>query len=246
MGGARPLARLPLQCSHAHAYSHAVIVGSPVHPAPQPRRRPTVAARAGEVPATLGLAETAALDELIDTLLAAGGVEDLTKKVAENMLSFDQRFWLRLATRSDTASSDEQREALSALARVVMQLLDAMVRRTNDQLTDSAAVLQRILRAAADEATGEWEVPLRPERAAALRAALDAHADRLDEALLSNCFAWMRKAADDKLDGMVALLQKVLQLYAARQLSGAGGAAAEAAGGADAAVQELLAGDEDA
>ena len=39
------------------------------------------------------------------------------------------------------------------------------------------------------------------------------------QALLSNAFAWMRKASDDKLDGMVALLQKVLQLYAAKALS---------------------------
>lgn len=39
------------------------------------------------------------------------------------------------------------------------------------------------------------------------------------QALLSNAFAWMRKASDDKLDGMVALLQKVLQLYAAKTLS---------------------------
>ena len=45
------------------------------------------------------------------------------------------------------------------------------------------------------------------------------------QALLSNAFAWMRKASEDSLDGMVALLQKVLQLYAAKALStsGAGG-----------------------
>ena len=39
------------------------------------------------------------------------------------------------------------------------------------------------------------------------------------QALLSNAFAWMRKASEDSLDGMVALLQKVLQLYAARTLT---------------------------
>ena len=42
------------------------------------------------------------------------------------------------------------------------------------------------------------------------------------QALLSNAFAWMRQASEDSLDGMVALLQKVLQLYAARALSEAG------------------------
>ena len=42
------------------------------------------------------------------------------------------------------------------------------------------------------------------------------------QALLSNAFAWMRKASDDHLEGMVALLQKVLQLYAASTLSESG------------------------
>ena len=42
-----------------------------------------------------------------------------------------------------------------------------------------------------------------------MRQKLVEHEDALDEALLSNAFAWMRKAADDRLDGMVALLQKV-------------------------------------
>ena len=42
-----------------------------------------------------------------------------------------------------------------------------------------------------------------------MRGKLVEHEDALDEALLSNAFAWMHKAADDRLDGMVALLQKV-------------------------------------
>ncbi len=37
---------------------------------------------------------------------------------AENIMSFDQRFWLRLATRSDAATDDEQRKQLSDLAKV--------------------------------------------------------------------------------------------------------------------------------
>lgn len=32
------------------------------------------------------------------------------------------------------------------------------------------------------------------------------------QALLSNAFAWMRKSSEDKLDGMVALLQKARAL----------------------------------
>jgi hypothetical protein len=49
-----------------------------------------------------------------------------------------------------------------------MQLVDSVVRKTNDQLSDSAALLQDILSAAADEATGEWALPLAPERVAAM------------------------------------------------------------------------------
>ncbi len=51
-----------------------------------------------------------------------------------------------------------------------------------------------------------------------LRHALDKHAERLDEALLSNAFAWIKKSSEDSFDGMVQLLQLVLQLYAARSL----------------------------
>lgn len=53
-----------------------------------------------------------------------------------------------------------------------------------------------------------------------MRETMDTHADRLDEALLSNAFAYIKKASDDRFDTMVSLIQKVLQLYAARQLTG--------------------------
>lgn len=58
------------------------------------------------------------------------------------------------------------------------------------------------------------------EQVAKVRASLDANGDRLDEALLSNAFAWIRKCSEDRFDSMSALIQKVLQLYAARALRG--------------------------
>lgn len=100
-----------------------------------------------------------------------------------------------------------------------MILVDTMVKQTEQQLNDSAAVLQDILKAAADD-KGEWYLPLDPAQVTAVRAALDKHADRLDEAMLSNCFAWMKKCQDDRMDTMVTLLQKVLQLYASKVLKG--------------------------
>lgn len=44
---------------------------------------------------------------------------------------------------------------------------------------------------------------------AAVRAALDRHEEQLDDALLSNAFAWIRKCAEDRFDTMVQLIQKV-------------------------------------
>ena len=50
---------------------------------------------------------------------------------------------------------------------------------------------------------------------------MEARAQHLDEALLSNAYAWMRKSHDDGLDGMVALLQKALQTYASIAITAA-------------------------
>lgn len=170
--------------------------------------------------ATAALQQAAALDELIDALLAAPSEQELSRVVAENIFSFDPKFWMRVATRNDSlADGTPEKERLRAVADAVMLLVDTMVKRTEQQLNDSASVLQEILRAAAD-ANGEWYLPLEPGQVAAVRAALDRHADRLDEALLSNCFAWMKKCQDDRMDTMVALLQKVLQLYASKALRG--------------------------
>lgn len=49
-----------------------------------------------------------------------------------------------------------------------MQLVDAMVKRTEGQLNESAELLQEILKAAADE-RGEWQLPLSAEKQAAMR-----------------------------------------------------------------------------
>ena len=57
-----------------------------------------------------------------------------------------------------------------------------------------------------------------------MRDALERYGDpsgRLDEALLSNAFAMIKKCSEDGMDGMAQLLQKVLQLYAGRALRSA-------------------------
>lgn len=49
-----------------------------------------------------------------------------------------------------------------------MRMVDAMVKKSDNQLTDSAAVLQKILVAAADE-SGHWQLPLSDEKVEAMR-----------------------------------------------------------------------------
>eukprot|EP00198_Chlamydomonas_reinhardtii_P011959 XP_001701296.1 predicted protein [Chlamydomonas reinhardtii] len=176
-----------------------VRVNSACRSAAQPRQRPSrfVGARSE---LSDSLKETAALDELIDKLLSAKSQQQLAQLVAENVVAVDTKFWMRIATRNDTAASKEDKDKLQ------------------QQLADSGAVLQDILVAAADD-KGEWYLPLTDDQVESVREALNRHRDRLDEALLSNAFAWIKKSSEDGFDGMVQLLQLVLQLYAARQLA---------------------------
>lgn len=41
----------------------------------------------------------------------------LNKLVAENLLSFDQKFWVRLATRNDTAEPGDKARSVSPISR---------------------------------------------------------------------------------------------------------------------------------
>lgn len=183
--------------------------------------------------ASRSLKETAALDDLIDKLLVAKTEQELARLVAENIFMVDPKFWLRVATRNDTASGKEEQARLKALADKVMVLVDTVTRRTEQQLKESSRILQEIMSAAADD-KGEWYLPLTADQVTNLRAALDKHSDRLDEALLSNAFAWIRKCSEDRFDTMVALIQKVLQLYAAKQLRG------EDSNGVEGVVNQIL------
>jgi hypothetical protein len=47
----------------------------------------------------------------------------MARLVAENIFSIDNKFWLRVATRNDTASSSEEKERLKSMADSVMILV---------------------------------------------------------------------------------------------------------------------------
>ena len=57
--------------------------------------------------------------------------------------------------------STADKDKLQGVANSVMVLVDAMVRKSEQQLSDSGKVLQEVLSAAADE-KGEWYIPLAP------------------------------------------------------------------------------------
>lgn len=107
---------------------------------------------------------------------------------------------MRIATRNDTAQSKEEKDRLSSLASTVMIVVDSIVQRAESQMQDAGAVLQELLKAAADE-RGEWQVPLSRKSYQALRGVMEARAADVDESLLATAYSYMKKAADDKMDG---------------------------------------------
>lgn len=162
------------------------------------------------------VSELAAMDALIDLMTNATSDEELGRIVAENVLSFDQKMWLRFASRSDAASASEDKTKIMETASKCMRLVEAMVQRTENTIEESSASLQAIVGAAADPSTGEFDVPLKLDALERMRKALENYA--VDERTLNTLYAWIRKSDENGLDGMVHILQRLLQLYAAREL----------------------------
>ena len=88
-----------------------------------------------------------------------------------------------------------------------------------ERLDDRAKDVEAVVKAAAEPDSGEFLVPLSAERVKAMREAL-AKLDRsaLDEGFLSTVDSWMNKSHQDGMDGMVGILQKVLQMYAGMEI----------------------------
>ena len=175
----------------------------------------TFAKGGGDAAPADAVSEVANMDSLID-LLAAADEEALVKLVAENVLSFDQKMWIRIASRSDAAESQEAKDALMDMAGKCMKLVEAMVEQTESTIAESSKLLETIVATAADPDTGEFNVPLQRASVARMRQAVDAAV--VDERMLNTVYAWIRKSDEDKMDGMVHILQILLQCYAAREL----------------------------
>ena len=129
-------------------------------------------------------------------------------------------FFMRIAHRLDQESDPVEKEKLSTLAANLVTTLEAVVSSTEDKLDNRAKTVEDVVKAASEPDSGEFLVPLSEDRLAAMRAAFgEIPPEDLDEGFLSTVDAWMNKSHEDGLDGMVGILQKVLQMYAGSAIS---------------------------
>ena len=129
-------------------------------------------------------------------------------------------FFMRIAHRLDQESDPVEKEKLSTLAANLVTTLEAVVSSTEDKLDNRAKTVEDVVKAASEPDSGEFLVPLSEDRLAAMRAAFGKiPPEDLDEGFLSTVDAWMNKSHEDGLDGMVGILQKVLQMYAGSAIS---------------------------
>jgi len=130
------------------------------------------------------------------------------------------RFFLRIAERADASSDPVEKEKLSALADNLVNTIQAVVSMTEDSLDERAANVEKVVKAASEPDSGEFLVPLSKERVDAMREAVEGLDDMaLDEGFLSTVDAWMNKAHQDGMDGMVTIMQNCLQIYAGTVIS---------------------------
>ncbi|KAF5751074.1 hypothetical protein HS088_TW02G00084 [Tripterygium wilfordii] len=165
--------------------------------------------------------KTVEVDRLIDALRDSNPKE-LDKLVVENVLAFNESFWIRLAARTDTCKSEDDKKDYEELAISVMSIVDRLVHKTNERINSATDVLKEILKPAVDEVEELAWPPRDPEALKLMENVIVQREQEgeLDEGFLSEVNAQLRQAKEDgDKPGLVAMLQKVLQLYASRVLS---------------------------
>lgn len=165
--------------------------------------------------------KTVEVDRLID-LLRDANPRELQKLVVENVLAFNEGFWIRLAARTDTCKSEDDKKDYEELAISVMSIVDCLVHKTNEKIESATDILKEILKPIVD---GEEEIHWPPTDPEALKLMEKDIIQReqegqLDEGFLAEVSAQLRQAKEDgDKPGLEAMLQKVLQLYASSILS---------------------------
>jgi len=154
-----------------------------------------------------------AQDDLIIKLAEVGPL-DLPSAASQSIKQVSNpAFFMRIATLSDESADEVQKAKLAALASNLVAALEVVVQRTDERMDESADVVQQVLAAAAEE-DGQFELPLQLARVQAMREALLERRHLVDEGVLSCLFAYMKKAGEDELDGMVSIFQTMLQQWA--------------------------------
>ncbi|XP_054777109.1 uncharacterized protein LOC129285426 isoform X2 [Prosopis cineraria] len=165
--------------------------------------------------------KTVEIDRLID-MLRDSNPPDLQKLVVENILAFNPSFWIRLAARTDTCKSENDKKDYEELALIVMSIVDQLVHKTKEKIESATDVLKGVLKPVVDDVE---EIPWPPRDRQALTLMEKEISQReqegqLDEGFLSEVSAQLRQAKEDgDKPGLEAMLQKVLQLYASKVLS---------------------------
>ncbi|XP_017254977.2 uncharacterized protein LOC108224766 isoform X1 [Daucus carota subsp. sativus] len=165
--------------------------------------------------------KTVEVDHLIDMLRDADEKE-LQKLVVENVLAFNEGFWIRLAARSDTCKSEDDKKDYEELASSVMSIVELIVHKTKEKIESATDILKDILRPAVDEEEEICWPPRDPDVLIRMEKEINRREleGQLDEGFLAEVSAQLRQAKEDgDKPGLEAMLQKVLQLYASRVLS---------------------------
>ncbi|XP_073105869.1 uncharacterized protein [Elaeis guineensis] len=147
--------------------------------------------------------------------------KQLEKLVVENVLAFNENFWIRLAARTDTCKSDDDKKDYDELAVSLMSMVDRLVHKTNEKIESATDVLKTILNPVMDEVEEISWPPKDPKSLILMEKELVKREQegQLDEGFLSEVNAQLRQAKEDgDKPGLEAMLQKVLQVYASKIL----------------------------
>jgi hypothetical protein len=163
--------------------------------------------------------EISVMDDMITKLIQAKPYE-LPNAVSKAIrVVSSPQFFMRIAERADIATNEVEKEQLSNLATNLITTIEAVVSTAEDKLEDRAKLVEKVVKSASEPDSGEFLVPLSDDRLADMRKMMDSvDFSDLDEGFLSTVDAWMNKSHEDGLDGMVAILQKVLQMYAGKAI----------------------------
>jgi len=161
-------------------------------------------------------AAAAGNDQLVAQLRAAKP-KDIAEILAKNINAIDQRLFLSLADLADATDDNDERDEIARLSSTVASTLETLLSKASNKLDADADSVQQLMQLAAGP-QGEFEVPLPPERAGAVREQVQAKLGGLDDGFVGTIEAYMKKADGDGQQGLTELLRELLQIYATERM----------------------------